>query len=103
MSDNHPPARNYQLITTLILFFLILLWSDAATSTEVNTSASARQIGTHDDVAISAIQTSLAALQMGSALAAKLPYIAPIAGLLLRALTMRDARLTHISFRQSLF
>ncbi|KAI9453850.1 hypothetical protein BJY52DRAFT_1189308 [Lactarius psammicola] len=49
-------------------------------------------IGTHDDVAMSAIQTSLAALKEGSSLAAKLPCIAPIAGLLLQALTMRDAR-----------
>ncbi|KAF8264656.1 hypothetical protein EI94DRAFT_441388 [Lactarius quietus] len=37
-----------------------------------------------------AIQTSLAVLQAGSALASKLPFIAPIAGLLLQALTMRD-------------
>jgi len=47
---------------------------------------------------MSAIQTSLAALKEGSALAARLPYIALIAGLLLQALTMRDARVTHISF-----
>ncbi|KAI9453852.1 hypothetical protein BJY52DRAFT_794436 [Lactarius psammicola] len=46
-------------------------------------------IGT-DDIAMSGIQTSLAALKEGSSLAAKLPYIAPIAGLLLQALTMRD-------------
>ena len=54
-------------------------------------------IATHDDVAMSAIQTSLAALKEGSALAAKLPYIAPIAGLLLQALTMRDVCVTHLS------
>ncbi len=46
---------------------------------------------------MSAIQTSLAVLKDGSSLAAKLPYIAPIAGLLLQALTMRDARIKHIS------
>jgi len=45
---------------------------------------------------MSAIQTSLAVLKEGSSLATKLPYIAPIAGLLLQALTMRDARLTLI-------
>jgi hypothetical protein len=37
-----------------------------------------------------AIQTSLAALQEGSALAANFPYVAPIAGLLLHALTTQD-------------
>ncbi|KAI9431576.1 hypothetical protein H4582DRAFT_1236896 [Lactarius indigo] len=48
------------------------------------------QIDTHDDVAMSAIQTSLAILKEGSALGVKLPFIAPIAGDLLKALTMRD-------------
>ncbi|KAH9051106.1 hypothetical protein EDB83DRAFT_1321919 [Lactarius deliciosus] len=43
-----------------------------------------------DDLAISAIQTSLAVLKEGSALGANLPCISPIAGLLLQALTMRD-------------
>ncbi|KAH9072075.1 hypothetical protein EDB83DRAFT_193762 [Lactarius deliciosus] len=47
-------------------------------------------IGTHGDITMSAIQTSLAALKEGSALATMLPFIAPIAGLLLQALTMRD-------------
>ncbi|KAI0294491.1 hypothetical protein B0F90DRAFT_1919675 [Multifurca ochricompacta] len=37
-----------------------------------------------------AIQASLAALKEASSLASKVPYIAPIAGLLLQALTMRD-------------
>ncbi|KAN0132297.1 hypothetical protein V8E53_009897 [Lactarius tabidus] len=44
-----------------------------------------------NDVSMNAIQISLAALQEGSALAANFPYVAPIAGLLLHALTMRDA------------
>jgi hypothetical protein len=39
---------------------------------------------------MSAIQASLAALKEASALAAKIPFIAPVAGLLLQALTMRD-------------
>ncbi|KAI9440590.1 hypothetical protein H4582DRAFT_2097421 [Lactarius indigo] len=47
-------------------------------------------IGTHGNITMSAIQTSLAALKEGSALATKLPFIAPIASLLLQALTMRD-------------
>jgi hypothetical protein len=47
-------------------------------------------IDTHDDIAMNAIQTSLAVLMTGSSLASKVPFIAPIAGLLLQALTMRD-------------
>ncbi|KAI0247890.1 hypothetical protein BJV78DRAFT_1363890 [Lactifluus subvellereus] len=39
---------------------------------------------------MNAIQMSLAALKDGSALVAKVPYISPIAGLLLQTLTMRD-------------
>ena len=46
---------------------------------------------------MSAIQTSLAVLMAGSSLASKLPLIAPIAGLLLQALTMRDARVPYLS------
>jgi hypothetical protein len=76
------------------MIFADCFWKDAV----VITSASARQIGAHDDVAMSAIQTSLTALQEGSALAANLPYIAPIAGVLLQVLTMRDVRVTLISF-----
>jgi hypothetical protein len=45
----------------------------------------ALHIDTHDDIAMSAIQTSLAVLVAGSSLASKLPFIAPIAGLLLQA------------------
>ncbi|KAH9158773.1 hypothetical protein EDB89DRAFT_2085467 [Lactarius sanguifluus] len=47
-------------------------------------------IDTRDDIAMSAIQTSLAVLKEGSSLATELPFIAPITGLLLQALTMRD-------------
>ncbi|KAH9056510.1 hypothetical protein EDB87DRAFT_1219786 [Lactarius vividus] len=47
-------------------------------------------IDPHDDITMSAIQTSLALLKEGSSLATKFPFIAPIAGLLLQALTMRD-------------
>ncbi|KAI9439190.1 hypothetical protein H4582DRAFT_122204 [Lactarius indigo] len=39
---------------------------------------------------MSAIQTSLAILKEGGSLAARYPFIAPIAGLLLRILTLRD-------------
>ncbi|KAI0246689.1 hypothetical protein BJV78DRAFT_1157680 [Lactifluus subvellereus] len=51
---------------------------------------SSEQIGGRGDVAMNAIQTSLAALKDGSALVAKVPYLSPIAGLLLQTLTMRD-------------
>jgi hypothetical protein len=44
---------------------------------------------------MNAIQTSLAALQEGSASATNFPYVAPIAGLLLHALTTRDASITR--------
>ncbi|KAI9443838.1 hypothetical protein H4582DRAFT_2071322 [Lactarius indigo] len=47
-------------------------------------------IDANDDIAMSTIQTSLALLKEGSSLATSLPFIAPIAGLLLQALTMRD-------------
>jgi hypothetical protein len=43
-----------------------------------------------------AIQTSLAVLQEGSFVASQLPFIAPIAGLLLQAFTMRDVCISHI-------
>ncbi|KAH8986552.1 hypothetical protein EDB86DRAFT_2245703 [Lactarius hatsudake] len=48
------------------------------------------QVDMHDDIAMSAIQTSLVLLKEGSSLATNLPFIAPIAGLLLQALTMCD-------------
>ena len=75
------------------MVFADRFWPDVTTIA----SASARQTGRRNEVAMSAIQTSLAALQLGSAFASRLPYISPIAGLLLQALTMRDVRLTHIS------
>ena len=60
-------------------------------------SDAASHVDVHDDIAMNAIQTSLAVLMTGSSLASKLPFIAPIAGLLLQALTMRDARVPYIS------
>ena len=53
-------------------------------------------VATHGDLAMGALETSLLALKDGTAFAAKLPYIAPIAALLLQALTMRDVRVPHI-------
>ena len=48
------------------------------------------QTGGCGDVAMNAIQTSLAILKDGSTLGANVPYISPIAGLLLQTLKMRD-------------
>ena len=77
------------------MIFADCFWPGTAAST----SALARQTGgMHNDVAMSSIQTSLAALQVGSALVATVPYIALIASLLLQILTMRDARPTTMSF-----
>ena len=91
-SDNHHIARKYYL-GTLLYAFLSFWPGGSAVPFDP-----ASQIDTRDYISMSAIQTSLAVLMEGSALATKLPFIAPIAGLLLQALTMRDARVAHISF-----
>jgi hypothetical protein len=90
-SNVQPQARKYYLGTTIIPS------DDHFGLGDASISDPAWHISMYDDIAMSAIQTSLAALKEGSALAANLPFIAPIAGLLLQALTMRDARVTHIS------
>ena len=61
------------------------------------------QVGAPSDVAICAIQTSLAALQMGSEIATKIPSIVPVAGLLLHALKLRDASPSYISSKNATF
>jgi hypothetical protein len=91
-SDVQPQARQYYLGTTIISSDDHFGLDDASI-----VSDPAWHISMHDDIAMSAIQTSLAALKEGSALAAKLPFIALIASLLLQALTMRDVRVTHTS------
>ena len=50
-------------------------------------------IGGRTDLALGVIETSLAALQTGSALATHVPFISPIAGLILQTLKMRGVRL----------
>ena len=93
MSDDQPPmaARKYYLGSTIISV-ADRFWPGNATTIPDPASP----IDTHDDITMSAIQTSLAVLMAGSSLASKLPFIAPIAGLLLQALTMRDVRVTYI-------
>jgi hypothetical protein len=49
------------------------------------------------DATISGIEVSLSALKEASALTAKIPYISFVAGLLLQALTMRDASIRPLS------
>jgi hypothetical protein len=66
-------------------------------------SVSSGQVDAPGDIAMSAIKTSLAALQVGSAFAAKIPYIAPVAGLLLQALAMREASPSCISSPNHVF
>ena len=98
MSNSQPSASKYYLGATIIPF------SDCFCLGETTVvSDPAWHISMHDDVAMNAIQTALAALKEGSSLASKLPFIAPIAGLLLQALTMRDVRGAHISSDSPVF
>ena len=90
-SHDQPPARKYHIGTTIISF-AEFFWPGDAT---IHDPAS--HIDTHDDIAMSTIQTSLAVLMAASSLASKLPFIAPIAGLLLQVFTMRDVRVTYVS------
>jgi len=54
-------------------------------------TASSESIGDAGNIAMNTIQTSLEVLKEASALVEKIPYISPVAGLLLQALKMRDA------------
>ena len=91
-SDDQPPTRKYYLGSPIISF-ADRSWSD----TTAVVSDPASHIDTHDDMTMGTLQTSLAVLVAGSSLASKLPFIAPIAGLLLQALTMRDVRVIYIT------
>ncbi|KAF8261708.1 P-loop containing nucleoside triphosphate hydrolase protein [Lactarius quietus] len=55
-----------------------------------NNSGDDDPIGGSADIAMSAIETSLTALKEASALVSRVPYIGPIAGIILEALKMRD-------------
>ncbi|KAH9036412.1 hypothetical protein EDB84DRAFT_1482867 [Lactarius hengduanensis] len=90
-SDDQPLARKYYPGATTVRLS-DCFWPDG---TVVRASGLVWYIGTHGDISMGTIQTSLAALKEGSALATNVPFIAPIAGLLLQALTMRDARVTY--------
>ena len=58
---------------------------------------SSDSIGGRKDVAMGVIETSLAALQTGSALVNNVPFIAPVAGLIIQALQMRGVRFRSLS------
>ncbi|KAI0295408.1 hypothetical protein B0F90DRAFT_1820572 [Multifurca ochricompacta] len=57
--------------------------------------ASSEPIGGRVDLAVGVIETSLATLKEVSSLAGKIPYISPIAGIILQALKMRDEVKVH--------
>jgi hypothetical protein len=90
----HPvcTARKYYLGIAIIRF-ADCFWLDVPTVV----SHPAGYIDTGDDSMMNAIQIPLVILQKGSSLASKPPSIAPTVSLLLEALTMWSARVTHIS------
>ena len=62
---------------------------------------SSDSMGGGKDVAMGVIETSLAALQTGSALVTNVPFIAPVAGLIIQALKMRSVRFRPLSLYTS--
>ncbi|KAF8263808.1 hypothetical protein EI94DRAFT_1665241 [Lactarius quietus] len=58
-------------------------------SSDTGDPVSSGTIGGGSDLAMGVIETSLAALQTGSALITNVPFISPVAGLILQALKMR--------------
>jgi hypothetical protein len=72
--------------------------TDCVYSADGVDSVSSGRIGGSSDVAMNVIETSLTVLQEGSALVANVPFIGPIASIILQALQMRGVR-----FRISLF
>jgi hypothetical protein len=83
------------LFVSVLMTVLVSSWlNNCSTPAPRNSSnpVSSEQIGGTSDTAMSATRTALAALKEGSALVARIPYISPIAGLLLQALAMQDVR-----------
>jgi hypothetical protein len=89
-----------ELLESLDVFLLAHRWVfSLATRADPASSEAIRGSG---DMAMSAIETSLAVLKEASSLAQHIPYISPVAGLLLQALTMRgESRST--AFRAVLY
>jgi hypothetical protein len=90
---NRPTREHFCLLYSTCFVRLI---DRSYLATHLN-PASSGQNGGRGDAAMSAIEASLAALKEASALAKKIPFIGPVAGLLLQALTMRDASLPLLS------
>ena len=66
--------------------------SDCLRSADPGDPISSESIGGGRDVAMGVIETSLAALQAGSSLVTNVPFISPVASLILQALQMRGVR-----------
>lgn len=88
MSDSIIPTR---------CFLSSSLASDSPHSATHPDHTSSKPIGGVGDITMGTVETTLAALKEASALAGKIPYIAPVAGLLLQVLTMRDASVRILS------
>jgi hypothetical protein len=69
-------------------------WSPSADGLD---PVSSESIGGGGDVAMGVLETSLAALQVGSALVSKVPFISPVAAIILQALKMRGVRFRPLS------
>lgn len=87
MSDSIIPTR---------CFLSSSLASDSPHSATHPDHTSSKPIGGVGDITMGTVETTLAALKEASALAGKIPYIAPVAGLL-QVLTMRDASVRILS------
>ncbi|KAI0296548.1 hypothetical protein B0F90DRAFT_1819902 [Multifurca ochricompacta] len=81
-------SRSSPLKETLRRVFPVLIGNSQPVSISSNPVPSV-PISEGIDIGISGIETSLAVLKEGSALVGKIPYIGPIAGLLLQVLTIR--------------
>lgn len=101
-SDNPAPIRMSNLLGAGALHLLILLCQGEVDGILVS-SEQVEASNDASDVAMSAIKTSLSALQVGSAFATKIPFIAPVAGLLLQALAMRDASRLYFPSNNDVF
>jgi len=87
-----PPTSVNQIVSVCLsysVFFVQFIYRTHLAA-QLN-PASSGQIGGRGDTAMSAIEMSLTALKEASALAERIPFIAPVAGLLIQAITMRDA------------
>ena len=78
----------------------LLTWTVIVSADRVD-HVSSDAIGDGGDITIGIIETSLAALQTGSALVTNVPFIAPVAGLIIQALQMRGVRFRSLSLYTS--